>query len=359
MINREDQWAFIVGAPRCGTTSLSRYLKGHPSVCFSAVKEPHFFAQYDLRSCPDDELRAIVERDYLQRYFPDCPIDAKVHAEGSVSYLYAGRQLEPILRLWPKARFIVALRDPMSLLPSLHQRSRYNGDETVADFQRAWELTAERRQGRNVPRSCADPRLLDYQAAGMLGSNLAKLFEVVGRERCFISFYDDLIADPATVYRNLLDFLGLPHDGRTDFSTNRAGKHYRLGWLQRALKRPPVLTRSLLASEQYRRRTGMLTRKKNSRGSVTQLLLHARKQVLEWNTISAPRVQMSEALRREIRDTLKEDIELLSRLTGRNLDHWLDVRAPAGSTYAKMSNGASAGDSRDECRPSETKQACS
>ena len=327
MIDREQEWAFIVGAPRCGTTSLSRYLRGHPAVCFSKVKEPHFFAQHDLRLYSDEELRAFVERDYLERYFPNCANGVRLHAEGSVSYLYAGDQLGPILRLWPKARFIVALRDPMSMLPSLHQRSRYNGDETVADFERAWDLTEERRAGRHVPRSCADPRLLDYRAAGMLGASLQKLFEVVGRERCFISLYDDLMVDPATVYRNLLGFLDLPHDGRTDFSVQRARKHYRIGWLQRSLKRPPVLMRRLLASEEYRRRTGMLARPRKPRGLIATWLMRARAEVLEWNTIPAPPIRLSERLRCEIRETYQDDVALLGRLIGRNLDHWLDTRA--------------------------------
>lgn len=329
----EERWAFIVGAPRCGTTSLSRYLRAHPSVCFSKVKEPHFFAQNDLRSYSDEELRVLVERDYLQRYFPNWPDNASLHAEGSVSYLYAGEQLEPILRLWPNARFIVALRDPMSMLPSLHQRSRYNGDETVADFERAWNLTEDRRAGRHIPRSCADPRLLDYRAAGMLGANLQKLFEVVGRDRCFISLYDELIADPATVYRNLLSFLNLPHDGRTEFSVQRARKHYRIGWLQRALKRPPVLMRSLLASEEYRRRSGMLVRPTKRRKSVVDLLMRARAEVLEWNTTPAPPIRLSERLRREIRETYQDDVALLGRLIGRNLDHWLDTRVQGEATY--------------------------
>ena len=34
---------FIVGAPRCGTTSLSKYLKWHPQVRLSDPKETHFF----------------------------------------------------------------------------------------------------------------------------------------------------------------------------------------------------------------------------------------------------------------------------------------------------------------------------
>jgi hypothetical protein len=33
---------FIVGAPRCGTTALSKALGGHPRIAFSKPKETHF-----------------------------------------------------------------------------------------------------------------------------------------------------------------------------------------------------------------------------------------------------------------------------------------------------------------------------
>src|SRR3954452_11245731 len=36
---------FIVGAPKSGTTSLYEYLKGHPDVFMSVVKEPCYFAR--------------------------------------------------------------------------------------------------------------------------------------------------------------------------------------------------------------------------------------------------------------------------------------------------------------------------
>jgi hypothetical protein len=38
----------VVGAPRCGTTTLARWLRDHPSVQLSSVKEPHYFSQFDL-----------------------------------------------------------------------------------------------------------------------------------------------------------------------------------------------------------------------------------------------------------------------------------------------------------------------
>lgn len=34
---------FIIGAPKCGTTSLYEYLYGHPEIYMSPVKEPFYF----------------------------------------------------------------------------------------------------------------------------------------------------------------------------------------------------------------------------------------------------------------------------------------------------------------------------
>src|SRR5689334_10556898 len=50
-----EKFAFIVGAPRSGTTTMSRLLKAHPEIASPFVKEPHFFAQHDLRSLDDRE----------------------------------------------------------------------------------------------------------------------------------------------------------------------------------------------------------------------------------------------------------------------------------------------------------------
>src|SRR4029079_18625888 len=98
---------FIVGAPRCGTTSMWRMLAGHPQGGVPFVKEPHFFSQHDLRGLSDGKLRQTVERDYLRHFFAGRRPGENVGADGSVSYLYPPEQLAPIVRLWPSARFII------------------------------------------------------------------------------------------------------------------------------------------------------------------------------------------------------------------------------------------------------------
>ena len=76
-----ERFIFIVGAPRCGTTTMARWLKAHPQVLFPFVKEPHFFAQHDLRGLGKAELRRRVEEDYLDHFFPDVEGERKVGAD--------------------------------------------------------------------------------------------------------------------------------------------------------------------------------------------------------------------------------------------------------------------------------------
>ena len=318
------RFAFIVGAPRCGTTFLASHLARHPSVCFSKVKEPHFFAANDLRKLGDADLGRLVRSDYLDRFFPHRR-RSSVLVEASVTYLYAPEQLEPVLRLWPDAKFIVAVRDPLRLLPSLHQRLRYIGDETIEAFDHAWAVVPERRAGRHVPRRCADPRFLDYWEAGRLGSYLQRLFEVVGRERCFVSIFDDLVADPPQQYRNVLEFIGLPDDFQHDFRPARESTGYKVEWLQRILKRPPRAAISVLASEQYQLRVGK--GKGGGSGGFGAKVLRARKSLLRWNKAPAPPLQVSRAVEDHMREMFADDVALLETLVERKLGHWLGREA--------------------------------
>ena len=75
----------IVGAPRCGTTTLAAFLKAHPRICYPLVKEPHFFLQHDTRGLDAAALRDLVEREYLGRYYATCDASRDTGVDGSVS----------------------------------------------------------------------------------------------------------------------------------------------------------------------------------------------------------------------------------------------------------------------------------
>ena len=48
-----ERFAVVVGAPRSGTTTMSKMLRTHPNVAVPFVKEPHYFTQHDLRGLPE------------------------------------------------------------------------------------------------------------------------------------------------------------------------------------------------------------------------------------------------------------------------------------------------------------------
>ncbi|MCL6740588.1 sulfotransferase [Sphingomonas sp. RB56-2] len=319
MLDSQSRFAFIVGAPRCGTTTLAGFLQQHPDVCFSVVKEPHFFSQHEFAGRSKDEMRKLVETEYLERFFGQCP-DAELRAEGSVTYLYVPGKMAPILELWPDAKFIIALRDPLSMLPSLHARLLVTGDETIRDFKKAWAKIPERREGRSVPKRAIDPRWLRYDDAGKLGYNVERFFAAVGRERCHVVLFDDLTADPPGTYRELCRFLDIEPWAGTDFEPQRINKTIRIGWLQRLLKRPPKAIRTALAGEQFHKREKKVG---TTDSPALAAIFRVRKHLLEWNKVPAKREPLDATVRQAIVEGHRDDIILLSRVIGRDLSHWL------------------------------------
>jgi hypothetical protein len=311
----------IAGAPRCGTTSLAEFLRVHPDICFSRIKEPHFFSRFDLAALDEDELRSTVINSYLERYFR---WDGKqpVLAEGSVSYFYSAERMRPLLRLWPNARFVISLRDPLELLPSYHQRLLYVGDETERNFGKAWRLASERASGRKIPRSCVDPRLLRYDEVGRLGKHLAEFLDVVGRQNCLIILHEDLARDPASVYCRIQQFIGVSQIAPREQRVHRAGTGFKIGWLQRLLYRPPVITRAVLSRTS--RQEVILGVRNHHSPPIARFARQLRRRLVRWNRTPAPPPVIPTEIRQEICERLADDVAQLSALIGRNLDHWLD-----------------------------------
>jgi hypothetical protein len=319
-LDRQSSFAFIVGAPRCGTTTLASFLQQHPDVCFSAVKEPHFFSRDEVAALPEGEIERVVADEYWQRFFGHCEGEPKLYAEGSVTYLYVPERMAPILKIWPNAKFVIALRDPLSMLPSLHARLLVTGDETIRDFPTAWAKVGERAEGKSLPKRAVDPRWLRYDWAGHLGHNVERFIAAVGRERCHIVLFDDLTSDPQGTYRNLCRFLGIEPFAATNFEPQRINKTIRIGWLQRLLKRPPKAIRTALAGEQFHKRE---KRVGTSESPALAAVFRVRKRLLEWNKVPAKRQPLDPVVRAQIIERLRDDVILLSKVIDRDLSHWL------------------------------------
>jgi hypothetical protein len=317
-----DRFVFVVGAPRCGTTTMARMLQAHPQILFPFVKEPHFFAQHDLRGLEEPELRQVVEHDYLDHFFAEPEGERRVGADASVSYLYAPEQLEPVLRLWPDSRFVVGVRDPLTFLPSLHKRLIFTGDESIRRFDDAWDAVPDRAAGRRIPWSAIDPRWLRYDEAARFATYVERLFTAVGRERCLVMVFDDLIADPARQHARLIDFAGLRPVAAPEIRNERGSKAVRYPLIQKLLKRPPRALLPYLASRRFH---GRFDREagKTATEEATSKRLSLRKRILLWNRAEDEKRPIPMRVQREIQAEFQDEIDRLGALMGRDLSHWL------------------------------------
>jgi hypothetical protein len=104
---------FIVGAPKCGTTSLSEYLKQHPEIFMSEPKEPHFFGT-DLESYWGGRFERYRDVHKYLSLFANVQDEIRV-GEASPWYLYSKRAAEEIKQFNPASRIIILLRRAAAL----------------------------------------------------------------------------------------------------------------------------------------------------------------------------------------------------------------------------------------------------
>jgi hypothetical protein len=311
---------FVIGAPKCGTTALSEYLRQHPRVFFSNPKEPRFWCS-DLENNPHAE-RWLVTTDDVNEYlklFRDANKDHLAIGEGSTLYLFSQAAVPRILAFNPSARFIVMVRNPVEMFHSWHSYLVRQFHEDVKCPEKAWALQAERQVGRHIPAMCDIPRKLQYKQIISLGEQVERLLSIVPREQVHIIVLDDFSADPAREYGRVLDFLKLPHDGRTVFPRVNDAFTYRFQWLAQRLLSPP---RPLLAGLRW-----LQTRLPKS------LAFRIRHKTLSAMRTGAEKPRLPDTLRETIVRELHDDVQRLGRALNRNLDGWLRfAEKPASPT---------------------------
>ena len=294
---------FIVGAPKCGTTALYEYLRPHPNIFMPKVKEPHFFAK-DLGTYPF--IKTL--EDYTELFADAGERHLRV-GEASVYYLRSAVAIANIRSFNPDARLIAMFRNPVEMLHSFHAQLLYVSEESESDLETAWRLQEQRSRGIGLPPGSRGAFLLQYRELGRFGTQVERLLTTFPREQVKLILYDDFAASPQAVYDDVIRFLGIPHDGRTEFPRINEGKRARLAWLRDFYRKPPPPLRA--AFRKLKRAVGG-----EGIGTV------ARK-IVALNTVKEQRVPLSPEFKAELVAEFRDEVTLLSRLLNRDLSHWV------------------------------------
>ena len=156
--------------------------------------------------------------------------------EASITYLRWREAVCNILEHSSLAHFLVTVRNPVKIAPSVHAQLPYTQYEAIADFRAVWQAQEAGMQGKSLPRNSRnDPVRLMCLDVCRLGEQVERLFRQVSRDRVMVVFMDDMRADPRRVYLDILDFLGVPDDGRSDFPSANVRKRAKLPVLGKML----------------------------------------------------------------------------------------------------------------------------
>lgn len=301
---------FIVGAPKSGTTSMYSYLEGHPQVYMSPVKEPLFFGP-DTRSAEEKLSYRNDEAAYLA-LFADAKEEKRL-GEASTRYLVSSEAPRLIHAVQPRPFVIAMLRNPVEMLHALHNERVSQMHEQITDFAAALTADGQRRDG--VPgRPEAPPLVWLYMDYARYAEQLERWYATFGRDRVHVVVFDDFGSDTQRAFRAVLEFLEVDPDYQPASFAPRNVSHR-----QRRFVRSLVDSRAgtWLSTDLLGRVIG-----DNARSRLALRFRHSR-----LNRRLAPRTDVPEAVRDLIRDALREDVEKLSWLLGRDMiELWFGKR---------------------------------
>jgi hypothetical protein len=291
---------FVIGAAKSGTTSLYHYLRQHPQIFMSPIKEPRFFAlegdPLDWRGPGDERYRAksITTLDAYRALFEEVNGEPAV-GEASVLYLDHPEAPDRIARRIPEARLIAVLRNPAEKAYSSYLFKCRDGDEQL-EFEDA--LRAE-------PQRIADGWYWAwrYRSRGFYHGMLRRYFERFDRSQIRVYLYEDFSRDPGGLLADAFRFLEVDDGFRPDLKV-----HHNVSGRPRSPRLQRLLTRSHPVKE-------------------------AAKSVIpeDWGHRVIARLQrpnlMRPAMRPDTRADLleayRDDIGRLEELIDRDLSHWL------------------------------------
>ncbi len=195
-----DRWPnfFIVGAPRCGTTSLYEYLNQTPGVFMSPIKEPNYFC---VSVNPNIKLSQVIrdKKKYLNLF--KHVKDEIAIGEASVPYLWDPKAPLSIHEAVPDARIIMILRDPVERALSHYLLLVGLGSENLS-FSDAIRKAIKAKPDYSG-------RIIE---TGLYFEQVKRYEKIFGLDQIKIIIFEEFVADTWNSVKDVLRFLGVKND---------------------------------------------------------------------------------------------------------------------------------------------------
>ena len=173
----------LIGAMKCGTTTLAAQLDQQDGVFITKPKEPNYFS--------DDDVYAKGPQWYASLFSHATETDLK--GEASTHYTKLPTYPKTLSRMQaalPELRLIYMIRDPMV--------------RAVSHYIHEW---TEGRMGADANAAFVQsPEVVEY---GCYGKQIDPFIHAYGRENVFLTSLEQIKADPDAEFARIATFLGL------------------------------------------------------------------------------------------------------------------------------------------------------
>ncbi|MCP4123528.1 MAG: sulfotransferase [Bacteroidetes bacterium] len=265
MINQQPNF-FMVGVVKGGTTSLHYYLSQHPGIYMSPVKETNYFSRraIDTSAFSKDyahdvnvdlkkffatgmehkiHIAHIEEEEDYRRLFRNVTKETAI-GEASNSYILYPGTAEEIHKEFPEAKIIMMLRNPVERAYSQYVMNLRLGKTLETDFiKEVQDDDNKKLKGWGASHQ--------YLSIGLYYDQVKRYYDVFPKEQILICWYDEYRKEPHTVVKRIYRFLkvdagfnadtseklntaGVPRFGKLNYWINQSGL---VSWAKRKLPR--------------------------------------------------------------------------------------------------------------------------
>jgi hypothetical protein len=267
----------IIGAQKCGTTSLAEQLAQHQEVCFCRIKEPGYFHQTAAWQTNLAEYHRLYE-----------PVNGQLCGEASTFYTFLPEWRGTHERLHaynPALKLIYIMRQPVERIISNYAHELVRGAIKAPPEQVVF----------------ADP---GYVNRSRYGVQIRPYLELFKREQLLLLVFEEYTKDQAGTLRQIAHFLNIAPDGYATEETTHAHK---------------------TTGEPYLKFEGLrnFVRSPWFQAVRTHIPAGLRKPVKRAlsNTITE-KPNFSPELKRDLWRLVEDDVGVVEELLGRRLDLW-------------------------------------
>jgi hypothetical protein len=198
----------LIGAPKAGTTAIYHYLKQHPEIFMSPVKEARFFGDEGVKS-----VTAIRDLEKYKALFQNVTTQ-KIWGEATPDYLCSPSAATQIKTIIPEAKLVAIIRNPVDrayshyIYMSRIIRHQVSNKQDLPKYIEYKKLVDKTPKPLNIP-PISDENDFLYLRPSLYAEDLKRYYQLFGKDKIQILLYDDLKANPVKTMHSIFYFLGV------------------------------------------------------------------------------------------------------------------------------------------------------